>query len=108
MPIFLAALFRSGGYRRCSTAPLVPKGRVAVSTLMQATSLPFIVAATAIGLELKVVTPGNAAALIAAGLLSVVLFPAAALTLLKRDPATRARMDAAPADEGMPPVGEAM
>ena len=69
--------------------PLVRRGGRASPALLQATSLPFIVAATAIGLELGSSTPGNAAALIAAGLLSVVLFPAAALTLLKRDPATR-------------------
>jgi hypothetical protein len=52
--------------------------------LMQATSLPFIVAATAVGLALDVVTPANAAALIAAGLLSVVIFPAVSLVLLRR------------------------
>ena len=58
---------------------------------MQATSLPFIVAATAVGLALDVVTPANAAALIAAGLLSVVIFPAASLVLLRRSasPGTR-------------------
>jgi hypothetical protein len=53
--------------------------------LMQATSLPFIVAATSIGLTLGVVSSANAAALIAAGLLSVVLFPAISLALLRRD-----------------------
>jgi Kef-type K+ transport system membrane component KefB len=91
VPLFLAALFAVRGlpalllYR-----PLVPKGRVAVSALMQATSLPFIVASVAIGLELDLITPANGAALIAAGLLSILIFPAAALTLLKRDPKMRA------------------
>jgi hypothetical protein len=55
-----------------------------VAVLMQATSLPFIVAATAVGLALDIVTPANAAALIAAGLLSVVIFPALSLVLLRR------------------------
>ena len=73
--------------------PLVPKGRAAVSALLQATSLPFIIAATAIGLDLDLITPANAAALIAAGLFSVLLFPAAALTLLKRDPKMKATID---------------
>jgi hypothetical protein len=41
---------------------------------MQATSLPFIVAATAIGMDLG---------LIGAGLLSVLLFPLAGLVLLR-------------------------
>ena len=57
---------------------------------MQATSLPFIVAATAVGLALHVVTPADAAALIAAGLLSVVIFPAVSLVLLRRDGAAGA------------------
>jgi hypothetical protein len=52
---------------------------------MQATSLPFIVAGTAIGVELDLITPGNAAAMIAAGLLSVLIFPALSLALLKRE-----------------------
>src|SRR3954447_14607166 len=78
VPIFLGALFVIRGLPALLYRPLVPKGRVAVSMLMQATSLPFIVASTAIGLQLHVVSAGNAAALIAAGLLSVVLFPAAA------------------------------
>ena len=58
---------------------------------MQATSLPFIVAATQVGLALDVVTPANAAALVAAGLLSVVLFPAASLVLLRRQAQPAAR-----------------
>ena len=53
------------------------------AALLQATSLPFIVAATAIGLELGVVDPAGAAALIAAGLLSVVVFPALAVGRLR-------------------------
>src|SRR5437016_5184406 len=87
VPLFLAALFLVRGlpalllYRR-----LLPRGKVAVAALLQATSLPFIIAATAIGLDLNLITAANAAAVIAAGLLSVLLFPAGALTLLKRDP----------------------
>ena len=52
--------------------------------LLQATSLPFIATATAIGLELRVIDAATSAALIAAGLLSVVLFPVAGLALLRR------------------------
>ena len=51
---------------------------------MQATSLPFIVAATAIGMELELIDAAAGAALIGAGLLSVVLFPLGGLLLLKR------------------------
>lgn len=96
VPIFLAALLAIRGLPALLYRSLVPRGRVAVSALLQSTSLPFIVAATAIGTDIGVVTSANAAALIAAGLLSVVIFPASALTLLKRDPDTRKAMESAP------------
>jgi Kef-type K+ transport system membrane component KefB len=50
---------------------------------LQATSLPFIVAATQIGVTLGKITPLTAAALVCAGLLSVLIFPVLALTLLR-------------------------
>jgi Kef-type K+ transport system membrane component KefB len=87
VPIFLAALVLVRGLPALLYRPLVPAGRTAVSALLQATSLPFIVAASAIGTSIGVISSANAAAFIAAGLLSVVLFPAAALTLLRRRPA---------------------
>jgi Kef-type K+ transport system membrane component KefB len=101
VPIFLGALLLVRGLPALLYRPIVPAGRTAVSALLQATSLPFIVAATAIGTSIGVISSANAAALIAAGLLSVVLFPAGALTLLKRDPRKRAAMESstvAPAD----------
>src|SRR6516162_8816416 len=52
--------------------------------LLQATSLPFIVTATQIGVTLGEITPVTAAALVCAGLLSVLIFPLIALTLLRR------------------------
>jgi hypothetical protein len=57
---------------------------VVASGLLQATSLPLIVAATTIGVQLHAILPANGAALVAAGLLSVVIFPAMALPLLRR------------------------
>src|SRR4051794_38708098 len=95
VPIFLAALVAVRGLPALLYRPLIPRARIPVAVLMQATSLPFIVAATSVGLALGVVTPANAAALVAAGLLSVVLFPAAALVLLRRDPRAPATIDAA-------------
>ena len=56
---------------------------VAAVGLLQATSLPFIVAATTIGLQLHAISSANAAALVAAGLFSVILFPVIALQLLR-------------------------
>jgi len=51
--------------------------------LLQATTLPFIVAATTIGLQLHAIRPANAAALVAAGLFSVIIFPSISLQLLR-------------------------
>jgi Kef-type K+ transport system membrane component KefB len=84
VPIFLAALVAVRGLPALLYRSVIPRDRLPVAVLMQATSLPFIVAATAVGLALHVVSPANAAALIAAGLLSVVIFPAVALVLLRR------------------------
>ena len=55
-----------------------------IAGLLQATSLPFIVAATMIGQQIGVVSRPSSAALVAAGLLSVVIFPATGLALLRR------------------------
>jgi Kef-type K+ transport system membrane component KefB len=85
VPIFLAALVLVRGLPALLYRRLIPAGRTLPGALLQATSLPFIVAATAIGVELDIISAANAAALIAAGLLSVVLFPALALTFLRRE-----------------------
>ena len=68
--------------------------------LLQATSLPFIVTATEIGVVLGLIQPVNGAALVAAGLLSVIVFPPIALGLLRRDDnvATRAGPSVVEAD----------
>ena len=66
--------------------------RAALATgLLQATSLPFIVAAAQIGMELGRISAVTGAAMICAGLLSVLVFPAAALTLLRRGDPTAPR-----------------
>jgi Kef-type K+ transport system membrane component KefB len=85
VPIFLGALVLVRGLPALLYRPLIPAGRMLPGALLQATSLPFIVAATAIGVDLDIISAANAAALIAAGLLSVVLFPALALTILRRE-----------------------
>ncbi len=64
--------------------PLVGARRSLIAGLLQATSLSFIVAASQIGLALGLITKATGAALIAAGLLSVLIFPILALTLLRR------------------------
>jgi Kef-type K+ transport system membrane component KefB len=84
VPVFLAALLVVRGlpalvYRRLLDGP-----HTAIAGIMQATSLPFIVAATAIGIELGLIDAAASAALIGAGLLSVLIFPLTGLVLLRR------------------------
>ena len=79
VPVFLVALLVIRGLPALIYRPLIGGERVLPAALLQATSLPFIVASTAIGLELGVVDPAGAAALVAAGLLSVVAFPTLAV-----------------------------
>ncbi len=83
VPIFLLALLLVRGlpavlYRFSVGA----RGAVAAG-LLQATSLPFLVAAADIGVELGELRAATGAALVLAGLLSVLLFPLFALTLLR-------------------------
>jgi len=61
--------------RRLGTTPAVAAG------LLQATTLTFPVVVAALGSALGLLSPASAAALIGASLLSVLLFPAAALAL---------------------------
>src|SRR5262249_47573897 len=84
VPIFLIALLVARGAPAFLYQPLVGRDRAIVAGLLQAASLPFIVAATSMGVELGVLTKTNAAGLIAAGLLSVIIFPMTALALLRR------------------------
>jgi Kef-type K+ transport system membrane component KefB len=85
VPIFLAALLSVRGLPAIAYRGFVGARRAAIAGVLQATSLPFIVAATAIGQDLNLMDAAEASALIAAGLLSVLIFPSGALSLLKRE-----------------------
>jgi len=84
VPVFLVALLLVRGVPALLYRPLVGSRRVVVAGLLQATSLSFIVAASQIGMELGLITKATGAALVAAGLLSVLIFPLLALTILRR------------------------
>jgi Kef-type K+ transport system membrane component KefB len=86
VPIFLAALLLARGLPALLYRRLIPSRQVLIAGIMQGTSLPFIVAGTAIGQSLGLISAGSSAALIAAGLLSVLILPALSLALLKREP----------------------
>ena len=93
VPIFLAALLLVRGVPALLYRRLLDSRRTLVAGILQATSLPFIVAASAIGLELGLIDPAEGAALIGAGLLSVLVFPVVGLALL------RGHAEAAPSSE---------
>ncbi|MDQ3933594.1 MAG: cation:proton antiporter [Actinomycetota bacterium] len=84
VPVFLAALVVVRGLPALLYRRAIGGRRAAVAGVLQATSLPFIVAATAIGVELGLMDAAESAALVGAGLLSVLLFPLLGLTLLRR------------------------
>jgi Kef-type K+ transport system membrane component KefB len=91
VPLFLLAIYLVRGLPAVVYAGLLGRTRSAIAGILQATSLPFIVAATQIGLQLGVVTRASAAGLVAAGLLSVVISPALGLALLRRGEPRAAR-----------------
>ncbi len=83
LPLFLLALLAVRGLPALLYRGMIGGRRIMAAALLQATSLPFIVAAAAIGLQLRLISPASGAALIGAGLVSVVVFPVLALTLLR-------------------------
>jgi Kef-type K+ transport system membrane component KefB len=84
VPLFLAILLAVRGLPALLYRPLVTREEVAASALLQATSVGLFVVASQIGQDMGLISAANAAALIAAGLLSVILFPLGALSLMRR------------------------
>ena len=96
VPLFLLAIFLARGLPAFVYVRLLGRSRSVIAGVLQATSLPFIVAATQIGVQLGVVTRASAAGLVAAGLLSVVISPALGLVLLRREQPGTAAPQATP------------
>jgi Kef-type K+ transport system membrane component KefB len=84
VPLLLAALALARGAPAFLYRRTLGSEAATVAALLQATSLPFIVTAAEIGVSIDAISPVTAAALVAAGLLSVVLFPPMALSRLRR------------------------
>jgi len=82
VPVFFAALLVIRGLPAVMYRPTLGTRRALAAGLLQATSLGFIVVAAQIGMELGMLTQGAGAALIAAGLSSVMILPVAAVTAL--------------------------
>lgn len=92
VPLFLLAIYLARGLPALVYVRLIGRYQSAIAGVLQSTSLPFIVAATQIGLGLGIMSSASAAALVAAGLLSVAISPTLALALLRsRQPADAAR-----------------
>jgi len=94
VPLFLVAIYLARGLPALVYVRLLGRFRSVIAGVLQSTSLPFVVAAAQIGLGLGVVSRASAAALVAAGLLSVAISPTLALVLLRRgQPANAALRD---------------
>jgi len=97
VPLFLAALLAVRGLPALLYRPLAERGsQLAAGGLLQATSLSIPVVAGQIGVDLGLIRPINYVALVTAGLISVIVFPFVALTIL------RVRSSPVPAPEAMP------
>jgi Kef-type K+ transport system membrane component KefB len=83
VPVFLAALLLVRGLPALLYRNRVGTRRTVVAGLLQANTLPFIVAATQIGMELGKLDQASGAALVTAELLSVLLFPLVSLAVLR-------------------------
>src|SRR5918997_2146894 len=86
VPLFLAALFMVRGFPALLYRAELGMRRAMAAGFLQAPSLPFIVAAVQVGQRLGALPPASGAALIAAGLASVLLFPAIALAVIRSAP----------------------
>jgi Kef-type K+ transport system membrane component KefB len=83
VPLTVLALLLVRGVPALIYRRFVPRRQVLSAALLQATSLSFVVAATQIGVELGKLDEAAAAGLVAGGVISVLLFPALALRVLR-------------------------
>lgn len=84
VPVFLLALLLIRALPALLYRPFAQnRAQLLAAGLLQATSLSLLVVAGRIGVDLGLIRPANYTALVAAGLISVVVFPLVALTLLR-------------------------
>jgi Kef-type K+ transport system membrane component KefB len=85
VPVFVIALLLVRGLPALLYRSLIGGRRALAAGLLQATTLTFVVVATQIGMDLGVVSTATSAAFVTAALLSVLIFPLAALIILQGD-----------------------
>jgi Kef-type K+ transport system membrane component KefB len=83
VPLFLGVLLAVRGVPALLYRSLATTRGIAAGGLLQATSIGFLVVSSQIGRDMGLISAANAAAVVAAGLLSVILFPVGALTILR-------------------------
>ena len=84
VPLFLLALLVVHAVPALLFRPLLGNMRAYAAGFLQATSLTFILAAVQIGVTLNLISTATSAALTAASLLSILIFPFTAMLLLRR------------------------
>jgi len=92
VPLFLAAMLLVRAVPAVAYRSTTGTRGAMAAGLLQATSLPFIVAATQIGVVIGAVTAATAAAFVAAGLISALVFPVIASGLLRQDSSDSSRL----------------
>jgi Kef-type K+ transport system membrane component KefB len=83
VPATVAALLLVRGVPALLYRRFVDHREAVAAGLMQATSLSFLVAATQIGVELEKIDEAAAAGIVGGGVISVLVFPALALRVLR-------------------------
>lgn len=82
VPLFALSILVARGLPGLLYRGFFSNRRVVAAGLLQATSLTFIVIASRLGVELDVFDSGTGAALVAAGVITVILFPSLALAIV--------------------------
>jgi Kef-type K+ transport system membrane component KefB len=96
VPYFVIALLVGRGVPALAYRAVLGRRRAIAAGLLQATSLTFIVIASHLGTQLHIFDAPTGAALVLAGLFSVVLFPPIALTMIETDPDAQLAPDTPP------------
>jgi len=93
VPVFLLALLLVRGLPAFLYLRTLGRSATVAAALLQATSLPFLMTAATIGMQTGFISPPTGAALVCAGLLSVMIFPALAVSRLPKQVAQQGVRD---------------
>ena len=85
LPVFVLALLAVHVMPALIYARTMGTRKALAAGLLQATSFSFVIVATQIGLQLHIMVQATATALVGAGLISVIAFPAIAFALLREE-----------------------